>query len=677
METAAEFMTTPTTFPPPLVSVIIVNYNGGPYFLNTVASALSSSVAIELFVVDNGSTDGSIRMLERTFTDEPRLRIIENGENLGFARANNIALRHATGKFLLLLNPDCIVNEDTLQRVVEALRADPQAGMAGCLIRNPDGSEQAGCRRSIPTPWTGLVRSLRLERFFGGGHEGEQVDLLHNPLPAKPVHVEAISGAFMLLRREALEQVGLMDENYFLHCEDLDWCKSFELGGWKILFVPEVEIVHHKGSCSRSRPFFVLWHKHRGMMLFYRKFLSRDYPAPFNLLVILGVWARFAAMLPVELLLRLRSESSDGIVQSLLQSTPAAEMPRLPDLRGRTVLVTGGSGFIGRRLVYALLRQGAVVRVLSRSPKRLQGTWPQGRVDFVQGDLETPESLKGACNGVHTLFHLASCTHMLGPAADDSEHHRQVTEQGTLALLQVAQAAKVACLVFASSVKAMGEENELRLDESSEPAPENAYGRAKLHAEQAVLEGAAGGSMRASVLRLPMVYGPGNKGNLPRMIKAIRRHRFPPPPDVHNRRSMVHVDDAVQAMLLAAVRERANGEVYIVTDGRVYSTREIYRMITMNLGRRPPRWSLPLWSIQYGARVGDLLLRLDIPVPLNSSAVRKLFGSAWYSSEKIREQLGFEPRYDLVRALPEIVTGKESGAESAGRAAPTLSERTV
>ena len=269
-------MTAPTSSPRPLVSVIIVNYNGGHYLLDTVSSALVSTVSIELFVVDNGSIDGSIRALERAFAGERRLCIIENGENLGFASANNIALKRAVGDFLLLLNPDCIVKEDTLQRVVEALQVDPAAGLAGCLIRNPDGSEQAGCRRTIPTPWTGLVRALHLERYLGGAQRLGWVDLLHSPLPQHPVHVKAISGAFMLLRRDAMDQVGMMDERYFLHCEDLDWCKSFDEAGWKILFVPRVEIIHHKGSCSAARPIFVLWHKHRGMVLFHRKSCSQQ-----------------------------------------------------------------------------------------------------------------------------------------------------------------------------------------------------------------------------------------------------------------------------------------------------------------------------------------------------------------------------------------------------------------
>jgi nucleoside-diphosphate-sugar epimerase/GT2 family glycosyltransferase len=637
-----------------LVSVAIVNFNGGHYLLDTVRAVLASTVPIEVLVVDNGSEDDSISNLRDELCEEARLRVIENGENLGFAKANNVALKQARGRYLLLLNPDCIVAADTLEQMVRALEADPHAGMAGCLIQNPDGTEQPGCRRTIPTPWTGLVRALHLGPLLGKDSPSHNVDLVHSPLPERPVYVEAISGAFMLIRREALEQVGLMDDRYFLHCEDLDWCKSFQESGWQILFVPQVRIVHHKGVCSAHRPIFVLWHKHKGMVRFYRKFLSKRYPLPLNLLVVVGVWSRFAFMVPVELARRIipGAQQQNDSAGGTLSARPL-QHPLHPDLRGRKVLVTGGTGFIGTRLVDELLRQGAEVRVLSRSPEQVTGRWG-GRVSAVAGDLETGAGMPGVCDGIDTLFHLASCAHMLDLPVDDSARHRQVTEQGTLDLLHQARGSGLARFVFVSSVKAMGEEADACQDEASEPHPETAYGIAKLHAEQAVLAAGREDGMAATVLRLPMVYGPGNKGNLPRMVDAIRHGRFPPLPKVHNRRSMVHVDDVVQALLLSAVREQAAGQVYIVTDGRVYSTAEIYRLIAASLGRRVPRWHVPLFVLQAGARLGDLLLRLGTPIPLHTLNLRKLLGSAWYSNRKITDELGFAPRHDLRHALPEM-----------------------
>lgn len=274
-----------------MVSVIIVNFNGGALLTDCVRTVLASTAPVEVLVSDNGSTDGSIGEI-RNQIDDNRLQIIENNQNLGFSKASNIALREASGDYLLLLNPDCIVKPDTIQLMAAHMQERPEAGMAGCLIRNPDGSEQAGCRRRVPTPARSLVRMLHLDKPFPFLKE-KGVTLMEQSLPDHPVEMEAISGAFMLVSREALEDVGPLDEEYFLHCEDLDWCMRFRGNGWKILFVPDVEVMHAKGVCSVNRPIRVEWHKHKGMVRFYRKFFRHQYPTLLMWLVITAVWARF------------------------------------------------------------------------------------------------------------------------------------------------------------------------------------------------------------------------------------------------------------------------------------------------------------------------------------------------------------------------------------------------
>ena len=256
-------------------------------------AVLASTSPVELIVVDNGSTDGSIDQLRQVVGLDTRLIVIDAHANLGFARANNLALLSARGDLVLLLNPDCIVEKDTVARMRALMAARPDAGMAGCLIRNPDGSEQPGCRRSVPTPSRSLVRTLGLARFFPGRFE--DFVLAGQPLPSEATEVEAISGAFMLVRRTALERVGVLDEGYFLHCEDLDWCMRFRAAGLPILFVPDVTVVHYKGHCGRDRPVRVQWHMHRGMVRFYGKFFRHRYPLPMMWLVYAGVWLRFTA----------------------------------------------------------------------------------------------------------------------------------------------------------------------------------------------------------------------------------------------------------------------------------------------------------------------------------------------------------------------------------------------
>jgi GT2 family glycosyltransferase len=277
------------------ISVVIVNYNAGPFLAECVHSALPQ--VNEVLVVDNASSDSSLKLCAERFPGESKLKIIRNTANLGFAAACNIGCVETTQPHVLFLNPDCVLGEDSLRRMLEVLGKHPEAGMVGGLLLNQDGSEQAGGRRAVPTPWRSFVRAFGLHRFSAYSPRLFFDFHLHKrPLPDVPLEVEAISGALMLVRREAMKNVGSWDEDYFLHCEDLDWCMRFRQKGWKILFVPDSPVVHHKGACSQTRPIFVEWHKHKGMMRFYHKFFRRQYPGIVMWLVALGIWLRFGTI---------------------------------------------------------------------------------------------------------------------------------------------------------------------------------------------------------------------------------------------------------------------------------------------------------------------------------------------------------------------------------------------
>jgi hypothetical protein len=280
---------------PPCISVIVVNHNAGALLRECILSVLDQTE--EAIVVDNASTDDSLESLKSLCPTDGRIRVIRSELNLGFAAACNIGARSARCRFLLFLNPDSYMESTAAARLLLALQAEPDAGMAGGLLTNPDGTEQPGGRRDLPDPASSLLRALGLSRL-GRRYLRFLPDfqLHHQPLPEQAVEVEAISGACMLVRREAMEDVGPLDEGYFMHCEDLDWCMRFRRKGWKILFVPDAKIVHHKGVCSRSRPFFVEWHKHKGMVRYYRKFFRHRHPAAIMWLVAAGVWLRFAAV---------------------------------------------------------------------------------------------------------------------------------------------------------------------------------------------------------------------------------------------------------------------------------------------------------------------------------------------------------------------------------------------
>lgn len=274
----------------PVISTIIVNYNAGELLRSCVDSLLNCPLEIEIIVVDNASRDGSLDALQGL----PRVQIIKNTTNAGFAAACNSGFRVASAPFLLFLNPDCSFEPNALTELLSFMDTAEHVGMVTGVLTNLDGTEQPGGRRAIPTPWRSFVRAFglvhfsdRWPRLFFDFHLHKQ------PLPDQPIEVEATSGACMLVKREAMRDVGEWDEGYFLHCEDLDLCMRFHQKDWKILFIPTVKIIHDQGTCSRTRPIFVEWHKHKGMMRFYRKFFRHQYPAILWPFVAFGVWFRF------------------------------------------------------------------------------------------------------------------------------------------------------------------------------------------------------------------------------------------------------------------------------------------------------------------------------------------------------------------------------------------------
>jgi UDP-glucose 4-epimerase len=317
----------------------------------------------------------------------------------------------------------------------------------------------------------------------------------------------------------------------------------------------------------------------------------------------------------------------------------------------KTALVTGANGFIGSALCRRLEAMGTRVYRLSR---HTQGP------DTIAADLGR-DPIKGLDDiQPEVVFHLAGRVHVMDEGADSEAEHIRVTVEGTRHLLDAAADAGANAFVFLSSCAVMPEGSLSELDETAEPAPTTPYGRAKLRAEELVLgmngKGNARGGMRTVCLRPPMVYGPGHKGQLPRMIGAIDRGVFPPLPQYPGKRSLIHVDDVVDAAILVAQKPEAAGQVYIVAEPRPYSSREIYEIVLKSLGRRPPGWHVPRAVLASMALVGDLGERLTRRrLPFDSAALSRLSRPAVYSAAKIERELGFRTSRSFATAAHDLI----------------------
>jgi len=280
--------------------IIIVNYNAGDWLQRSISSALDCSDG-RVTVVDNQSQDSSVVDAQSAF-DNVRLEWQLNEHNIGFAAANNQVLKNLDSDYAVLMNPDCEINEDSLSLIIDAMQSDPQIGLASCRILNDDGSLQTTCRRRFPTPWSAMARLLKLDQLLPNNPKFSSFDYADGLDANSPTeYVEAISGAFMVARMSAVEQVGVLDEDYFMHCEDLDWCKRFELNNWKVALVPTAVVTHAKGVSSKSRPLRVLYTLHLGMSRFFDKFYQTEYSLPVRLLVKLGIVMSFVARATVSI----------------------------------------------------------------------------------------------------------------------------------------------------------------------------------------------------------------------------------------------------------------------------------------------------------------------------------------------------------------------------------------
>lgn len=256
------------------LTVIIVNYNVRSFLENALLSIHKAMLNIEgeIFVVDNASDDGSVELVQAKF---PEVKLIINQTNIGFAAANNIALTQSSGKYILLINPDTIVQEDTLTSLIEYLENNPQIGLAGCKILNPDGSLQLACRRSIPTPWSAFTKVSGLSALFHNTKLFGKYNLTYLN-PNETYEVEAVSGSFMFLRRDVYEKVGKLDESYFMYGEDLDWCYRIIKAGWKVVYYHKTQIIHYKGESTKQSNLDDIKMFYNAMHIFVRKHLNHS-----------------------------------------------------------------------------------------------------------------------------------------------------------------------------------------------------------------------------------------------------------------------------------------------------------------------------------------------------------------------------------------------------------------
>lgn len=317
------------------------------------------------------------------------------------------------------------------------------------------------------------------------------------------------------------------------------------------------------------------------------------------------------------------------------------------------VLVTGASGFIGGHVVRALASAGRPVRAMSRrTPPSVDGVEP------VIADFLDASRLADLCRGADVIVHCAGHAHAHGARGDDAAAHIASNLVATRSLAEAAASAGVGRFVFISSVKAVGPPAAAVADEAWPVPPETAYGRSKRAAEDFLADHARRTGMQVTCLRPAMVYGPGSRGNLERMLRGVRAGWFPPLPETGERRSLVHVDDLVAAIVHCVDGGLPPRHVYNVAHPQRHTGAELYDAMRRALGLPVARFRLPAQLLRLAGRAGDLAGWL-VPgrVPIDSQIVARLLGPEGHSAAALENDLGWRARVSLEAGLRGLVDG--------------------
>ena len=266
------------------LSISVISWNTRDLLRDCLKSIYSRApkASFEILVVDNESSDGSQEMIREKF---PQIRLIENKNNLGFARANNQAIKRSSGKYELLLNPDTLVLENALEIMMDFMEKNPRVGMCGCRLLSEDGSVQPSCGR-FPGLFTVFLHMTKLNYFYPGNRFSRRF-MGAGLEEGEAREVDWVTGACLLVRRQAVEEIGLLDERFFMYCEDLDWCRRMKNAGWKICYLPRAKVIHYCSQSYEKGSLRIFLEGYKSWFIYLRKHFPRVKIGRLKLLVLL------------------------------------------------------------------------------------------------------------------------------------------------------------------------------------------------------------------------------------------------------------------------------------------------------------------------------------------------------------------------------------------------------
>ena len=574
--------------------VVVVNYNGGEFLRRCVESVFSADVPIRLMVVDNASRDDSLASIQSLDTGDHQLDIVRNDQNLGFATAVNIGAKRGNADYVLLLNPDCEIHPHTVRKLLAEATQYSDLGVLGALVFNEDGTEQRGCRRLEPTFVRSMVTALRLGKRF------QSVNLQHEPLPEAPQSIDAVSGSAMLIERQAFNALGGMDEAYFLHVEDLDFCRRMREFGKKIYFTPNVSIFHHHGAASHGVPYKTEWHKHQGMLRYQKKFQKPNQNWLRSILTRGVIYLNFVLSILRKFVFQWRQQDDPGSQALICKQSP--------------LLISGATSDLGQAVLQGLARSDLAMPVIAVSrADRYPATVGQERwfcwsfFDKVPAD-DFP--------AVDTWL-------AVSPIWSAAEMGRTLSRFGRLRRA-----------IALSSTSIVGKA-------ATEDSKEQAVVSNLASGEQSLQDWAQRENSALTICRASMIYGGEHNQNIAFIQRMIKWFRFfPMLSEGQGLRQPVHIDDLSIALRGLIARDKLPQTTYILAGCEQLSYRSMIERIFVAQNQKPRLVVIPRGLFM---RVASVLSYVPGFGFLNADMITRMERNLIYDIEPARRDFAYAP----------------------------------
>lgn len=625
------------------ISVVIVTYQTGPALWVCLYRLLQLKNLHEIIVVNNGNEPEVETHLRKLSNKHRPIQYITGHGNLGFSKGCNIGAKAATGDFLVLLNPDAVLMEDDALTRLTGLFSNtdwqPPVGLVGGILRNEDGSEQRASRRHFLTPRNALLEGLGFHKLRGIKYK--RVNIEDEPLPDAPAAIDAISGACMVMERERYAMLHGLDENYFLHVEDMDLCKRVYGVGGGVWVHPQVNILHYR-STSMVNSVFVERMKTQGFYRYFNIHYHRDYFWRF--LIDFAVTIKLAGKITASFADDNRAMPiiTDAIglrrvqaivrgVESALASIRNKEPAPIP--AGSTVLVTGASSAVGLFAIGRLLTHSCKVLALKHST--LVGFF-HPNLKWIDGDLTTPENLQ---------------TSLAGMQCDYALHCAPIWHTHDLA--KALKPAGVKRIVAISSTSLLSKAK-------SSSRAERKTAKRLANGEEMLASEAQAAGLEWTILRPTLVYGAGLDENVTRIANMIdRKRKFTLPKEANGARAPIHADDLAAAAIKALAAPAAANKQYTVQGGSIMPYHEMVTQIFGAMGVYPKIRRIP----NLHQLCGILHSFSPHKVPHPAVALR-MQDDLTFDDSPARADLGFEPRPFLRDGIYDLGVCEEEKCRS-------------